>query len=104
MIVSCAGMRCLIAPHPVPLPVNGTRERGCDAMRTFGMFTLVTAALPLPASGEEGWGEGPNATSFLPGHFGEEALSEGLAQAGEDLLGVEFEEARLVGAGGVKDE
>src|SRR5437868_2729531 len=31
-------------------------------------------------------------------------LPEGLAQAGQHLLGVKFEEARLVGAGGVKDE
>ena len=59
-------------------------------MPTFGMFTLVTAALPLPAGGERDRGEGPNATSFLPGHFGEEALSEGLAQARQDLVGVEL--------------
>src|ERR1700716_2165024 len=104
MIARCGGMRWLIAPPPVPLPVKrgeGTRLR-CHA--NLWNVHACHCSSPSPRERGEGWGEGPNATSFLPGHFGEEALSEGLAQAGEDLLGVEFEEARLVGAGGVKDE
>src|SRR5260221_14330391 len=56
------------APHPVPLPVNGERERGCSLMQILRRIFLDGAvANSLSPLAGEGWGEGPPRNSALAG-------------------------------------